>query len=92
MSLTKVKATVLGFVHLVKTCAARRSRDDVAGKAATPKNARHRQRTADRDFVANIFCVVCKAFGESREKVHLTGGKCFLGWRPYKRLTAFRRS
>ena len=59
MSLTKVKATMLGLVHLVKTCAARRSREDVAGKAATPKNARHRQRTADKDFVANIFFASC---------------------------------
>lgn len=42
-------------MHLLKTCArARRSRDDVAGKAATPTNPRHRERTANRDLVANI--------------------------------------
>jgi len=52
MPLTKVKATVLGLVHLLNTCASVwRLRDDMAGKAVTPKNARYRERTANRDMV-----------------------------------------
>jgi len=63
MPLTKVNATVLGLVHLLNTCASVwRLRDDVAGRAVTPKNARHRDITANKDMVnsccATVRCLV----------------------------------
>lgn len=72
--LTKVKATVLGWVHEVMSCpGARRSRDE----AATPKNARHRERAANKDFLANISCATVRRLVRSREKVQLAGENGF---------------
>ena len=88
MPLTKVRATVLGLVHLLNTCASVwRLRYDVVGKAATPKNARHRERTANRDMVNSC------ATEASSEEPRGSTPRCQetdLDWRPYNGLTAFR--
>ena len=74
MPLTKVRATILGLVHLLNTCASVwRLRYDVVGKAVTPKNARHRERTANRDMVNS--CATVRRLVRSREGVRLAAWK-----------------
>src|SRR5258708_2910210 len=76
MPLTKVRATVLGLVHLLNTCASVwRFRYDVVGKAVTPKNARHRERTASRNMVTS--CALGRRVGRGGGEVPLAARKGF---------------